>query len=247
LSPILKTRQQDKELNTSTLSPRRSQAERRDGTRKKLCSAALNELVAVGVERASLPSICKRANVSRGAQVHHFPTREDLMAGAFAQLMDEWRSTTYAFLPTLRGSPNWAEQLVRFIWREIFTHPQMLAALYLMMSARHDAGLRARIEPLVESWYREIDETWKNQFDSSEPIRLRFAKIMDLNLCVLRGLALNASFRGPKWQPAEALEIWIEMLCAEVRRIGDDETSSREEQPGSSLAPLNTHHVPNKS
>jgi AcrR family transcriptional regulator len=219
---------------------RRSQAERRDATRKKLCVAALDELVAVGVERASLPSICKRANVSRGAQVHHYPTREDLMAGAFEQLMEEWRSATHAFLPTLRGNPDWAERLVRFIWREIFTHPQMLAALYLMMSARHDAGLRARIEPLTESWYREIDQTWKEQFDHGEPSRLRFAQILDLNLCVLRGLALNASFRGPKWQPAEALEIWIGMLCAEVRRIGnDDDFPLREDPPGSSPVLLN--------
>src|SRR3712207_2922448 len=64
-----------------------TQAERTANTTEKLLDATVALVVERGYRNASLPEICKRAGVSRGAQLHHYPTKEALVAGAIEHLL----------------------------------------------------------------------------------------------------------------------------------------------------------------
>ena len=64
-----------------------TQAERTANTTEKLLDATVALLIERGYRNTSLPEICKRAGVSRGAQLHHYPTKEALVAAAIEHLL----------------------------------------------------------------------------------------------------------------------------------------------------------------
>src|SRR5436190_18849808 len=66
--------------------PRRTQAERRATTRTALLDATIDCLVEEGYAGTTTTRIVERAGVSRGAQVHHFPTKAELVAEAVRHL-----------------------------------------------------------------------------------------------------------------------------------------------------------------
>ena len=68
---------------------RRTQAERTAGTQAKLLDAAIDCLVELGFAKTSTQEIARRAGVSRGAQLHHFPTKESLVTAAVGHLVEK--------------------------------------------------------------------------------------------------------------------------------------------------------------
>lgn len=62
--------------------PRRTQEERRATTQTALLEATLRCLGRDGYATTSITSIIKEAKVSRGALLHHYPTKNELMAHA---------------------------------------------------------------------------------------------------------------------------------------------------------------------
>src|SRR3954453_5841167 len=70
----------------STPKQRRTQAQRSATTRAALLDATIKSLVEVGYANTTTTGIAERAGVSRGAQMHHFPTKADLVASAVEHL-----------------------------------------------------------------------------------------------------------------------------------------------------------------
>lgn len=54
--------------------------------RERLLDATIDCLVELGHARTSTVEVTERAGVSRGAMLHHFPSRADLMAAAVDRL-----------------------------------------------------------------------------------------------------------------------------------------------------------------
>jgi len=61
---------------------RQTQGERSRETQRKLMSAVVECLVEYGWSGTTTALVSKRAGVSRGAQLHHFASRGDLVAAA---------------------------------------------------------------------------------------------------------------------------------------------------------------------
>src|ERR1700757_797172 len=66
---------------------RRTQAQRRDAMRRRLLAATVASLAEDGYAGSTLSSIVRRAGVSRGAQVHHYPNKQALILDAAEDLM----------------------------------------------------------------------------------------------------------------------------------------------------------------
>lgn len=67
---------------------RRTQAERSAATQERLLDATLACLVELGWAGTSTTEVVRRAGVSRGAQVHHYPTKEALVLAAVEYLLE---------------------------------------------------------------------------------------------------------------------------------------------------------------
>lgn len=192
---------------------RTPQAERTAATRLRLMEATIDCLVELGWAGTTTTIVSERAGVSRGAQLHHFPTKQDLVVSAVSFLMDRRREELHADLVDLprRGRVRAALEVVS----TQFTSPVFFAALELWVAARSDAKLRASVGPLERAVGREthshaveilgIDETRGNN-----------RALVQATLDLLRGLGLAASLSDDSRRRARILDAWAEVLEHEL-------------------------------
>jgi AcrR family transcriptional regulator len=186
---------------------RRSHAERSGETRQKLCESALQLLSDVGYERVTTALIAQHAQVSKGAQTHHFPTKVDILAAAFEHLLNGWKERR-AVLMHRDGKPTLDETL-RYLWREVFNRPDYIAAIELMLAARHDEPLRARLQGLLATWTVARDDMFRRIAGLDGDLE-KASTFLRLNFCVLRGMALYDTLNIS--DPNEpVLDLWISM------------------------------------
>jgi AcrR family transcriptional regulator len=75
----------------SNVPQRRTNAERSALTRTRLIQATIDALFEQGYAAATTIEVAKRAKASRGAMLHHFPTRVDLLLAAAEHIISEQR------------------------------------------------------------------------------------------------------------------------------------------------------------
>ncbi|MCW8085524.1 TetR/AcrR family transcriptional regulator [Sabulicella glaciei] len=185
------------------------QARRSATMRRRLCEAALDVLCEVGFQSLTTPMIAARAGVSRGAQTHHFATKTDMLVGAFEHLLQSWDEARHAAFGGRNLGEVPFEDYLRFVWREIFSKPSYVAALELMLAARVDRELGDRLRHALDSPASQRNLRWRQL--------LRFPDVRKeeqfqyMTLCLLRGMAIHASFNRSDDVNEAVLEAWIEL------------------------------------
>ncbi len=187
------------------------QTERTRVMRQRLLEATVESLVELGWSGTTTTVVSQRAGVSRGAQLHHFPTKQDLVVAAVEHLSERRRGDMESIdLP--------AERRTRAILQVLsgqFTSPVFFAALELWVAARTDEDLRAAVAPLERRLGREthvfavellgIDETTGQN-----------RQLVQATLDLLRGLGLAHSLSDDTARSAAILDAWAITLDREL-------------------------------
>ena len=71
------------------------QAERRRITRGKLLDATIDSLIDRGYARTTTVEVGERTGLSRGTQLHHFPSKADLLVAAIEHLAEQGIEADY--------------------------------------------------------------------------------------------------------------------------------------------------------
>jgi AcrR family transcriptional regulator len=204
------------ELPVEALAPlpvvRRSQAARSAATQARLLDATIDCLVERGWAATSTTEVVRRAGVSRGAQVHHYPTKEDLVLAAVEHLLErriaEFQAT-FADLPVEQRSPADAMRLLYDnCFRETFE-----AWLELVVAARTDAALHARFV-LVESRFVENALATFQALFPDAAADTTFARIgLRLAFSLLDGLAINRLMDADDAELDAVLDVFNQMVA----------------------------------
>ena len=141
-------------MQGSTLRGMRTpQRERSRLTQTRLLEATVECLVERGWSGTTTTGVAERAGVSRGAQLHHYPTKAALVTAAVEHLAElrarELRAEAAAL--TERRLDRVIDLLAA-----AFTGPLFVAALELWVAARTDAELRTALIPLEARVGREM-------------------------------------------------------------------------------------------
>ncbi len=124
-----------------------TQAERTAATTERLLDATVRSLIERGYRGTSTPEICKRAGVSRGAQLHHFPTKETLVAAAVDHLLQRrLAELTDRFANAPAGVLDLGDAATA-LW-SIYTGNTFYAWLELVVASRTDEDLRKVVAEL---------------------------------------------------------------------------------------------------
>jgi AcrR family transcriptional regulator len=173
----------------TTPSSRRSQAERSAATREALLNATLVCLVEDGYANTTTARVAERAGLSRGAHLHHFQTRDTLLAAAaehLTQRRGEHLSRAVEALPP--SGPDRTAQGLDLIF-ESYNHPLYQATLDLWTNARTDDELRAHLVPIERQLDRQTMELSRKLFPDLAD-RPDFERHVELALAAIRGLAV---------------------------------------------------------
>jgi AcrR family transcriptional regulator len=173
---------------------RRTQAERRQGTRKQLLDAAIDCLVEHGYSGTTTTEIADRAGVSRGAQLHHFPTKADLLSAALEHLFQRRHEEYLAAIARLPPGTDRLTASIEQLWG-VLSGPTFYAWLELIVAARTDAALRRSISGVADRFAATVDVSFKNQFPDA--IGTPFFEVAPgFTFALLQGLALENILEG---------------------------------------------------
>jgi len=187
------------------------QAERRRITRGKLLDATIDSLIEIGYSRTTTVEVGERAGLSRGAQLHHFPSKVDLLVAAIEHLADE-RSKEFEveLAERLEQGDDPIDTMVDMLW-SMFSDPIYWATIELMVAARTDPELLEKLEAFERSLGSRIYGAFKELTGRQG----REAKgSLEMTLYFMRGLAMERIFRENEAHYADLLRRWKEQLRA---------------------------------
>jgi AcrR family transcriptional regulator len=167
---------------------RRTQAERSAATQTRLLDAALECLVELGYAGTTTTVVAERAGVSRGAQLHHFPTRAALVAAAVAHLYQQLTEAYQARFVAQRQGHNRLRAAIDLLW-SMFTEPHYGAVLELFTAARTDPELHAQLRPIAERHQANVYRLARAYFPESAQRPREFDAVLTLILDAMQGMA----------------------------------------------------------
>lgn len=167
--------------------PRRTQAQRSDGTRTRLLEAAIQCLHESGYAATTTALVAERAAVSRGAMLHQFPTKVDLMLYVVRAVYDREVQEYVARLGHIRDLREKLLALPRVAW-EVLSRPSGVAVLEVLQGSRSDPELAERLRPL-QNMIETESFAWARRFDTiyGAPIT---TPLMRLMVWTVRGLSV---------------------------------------------------------
>jgi AcrR family transcriptional regulator len=177
--------------------------------RARLLEATVECLVDVGFGRTSTTLVSERAGVSRGAQLHHFPTKNDLVVAAVAHVTDQ-RTAELAAAAAAVPSEHRTRDVLRMLGDHVAS-PVFTAALELWTAARTDPALLAAVQPLERRVGRETHKMTVEllRVDESRPgVREPVQATLDL----VRGLGLAATVTDDARRRNRILDQWAVTL-----------------------------------
>jgi AcrR family transcriptional regulator len=121
--------------------------------RTRLLDATIECLVTYGYAGTTTPRVAELAGVTRGAQIHHFRSKEDLVVAAIEHLAQQRAQGAIHELGRVQDSPDPVATILNFLW-EAHQGPMFTAAVELWVAARTDSVLARhieRVEPVVNS------------------------------------------------------------------------------------------------
>ena len=193
---------------------RMTQAERRRVTRGRLLDATIESLIEVGYPRTTTVGVGERSGLSRGAQLHHFPSKADLLIAAIEHLAMERGREFEAELNALRETAtDPVGAMVDMLW-STSSGPLFWAVLELMVASRTDDELREKFEQFERRLGSRINRAFKKFTGRND----REAKVaIEMTLFFLRGLAIERIFRDNEAHYDALVERWKDYLRHQLK------------------------------
>jgi AcrR family transcriptional regulator len=184
-------------------------------TRVGILDAAIECLATHGYARTTTQLIAETAGISRGAMLHHYPTKGALIAAIIAYCFYRRMQMLTEGVRSLNETQRVQELAgLEVLWNSYFT-PEHRAYLELSIAARTDAEVRAIFVPQARRFSRHWRAGGVSIFPEWAGDLERLSQASDLVEAVLEGLALNHE----AWNSTTRVERLREFLRQLVGKI----------------------------
>ena len=183
---------------TSSKRPQRNekgwQAEKSAMTRSAILEATIQCLLELGYASTTTALIANYAGVSRGAMMHHFPSRISVMRAVIDYLhvlrLQEYRDLMSDIDdPQSKLTDKAIRESVEAAWRYV-NLPSFMAYQEMLAASRTDAELRQIIEPVEKDFEKQFLNTVKAVFPHWQNLA-RLEGAHDMVQFLMKGMALS--------------------------------------------------------
>lgn len=172
----------------------RTQQQRRDETRRALLDAAVESLIEVGFARTTTLEVQRRADVSRGALLHHFPSKAELLVAAvdhLAEMRARELKVLSAQLPPAQNARARTDAVLGLLW-QCFSGTFFQVAMELRTAARTDPELRPVLATAEKALRERILAQARTLFGKDVSEHPGLERALDLTLQLMIGAAMSA-------------------------------------------------------
>ncbi len=189
--------------------------------RERILTATLDCIFEDGFQNASTTAIVKRAGVSRGAMLHHYPTKEILIASAIEKLLEDEIDDLRAMAIAYAEKQKTIDDFVDYLWSR-FSGRLFMITLDFLASARTDDKLREAVIPPSLNFHKSLNDIWSQffKYEDISPERVRLH--LNTTLCLMRGMGAQTVIRDDQEYFDEIRANWKSILHG----LLDDEASA---------------------
>jgi AcrR family transcriptional regulator len=200
--------------NPSTLR-RRTQAERSETTRKLILDATIRILVRKGAAGLRTGEVVKEAGVSVGAQLHHFPTKRELILAAFDYVNERSVEMCRQRVKLARRAGN-TEAIINAIiadGTDFFFGNGFFIELALAFG-QADLDLRRVVRRTSRRSRFLIEAIWREMLERQGLSAEIAGDILALTLSMVRGFAMRRFIEDDPARRAHLVKVWRDMIRA---------------------------------
>jgi AcrR family transcriptional regulator len=173
----------------------RTQEERSSAMRRRLLDATVWCLYEKGYGGTTTLEVQQRAGVSRGALLHHYKSRADLMVAAIDHLTRERISEVLRAARTPPPTDKRVDWAVKILW-STFEGPLFTASLELWLAARNDPDLLKSLLPQERILGQAIRSMATDLFGPAASDRSSFGESLEVLIDAMRGAAARRVLRA---------------------------------------------------
>jgi AcrR family transcriptional regulator len=162
--------------------------------RQRLLDATVACLVDYGYAGTTVTRVAERAGVTRGAQVHHYRTKDDLVTAAVTHLASQSAEFGWAQVARLADAADPVGDLLDTLW-DVHRGPTFTATVELWVAARTDPELRkhvATIEPVLLAILRDAADRTGITGVVEDPDGAELLEAVFTAMDTMRGLMISA-------------------------------------------------------
>src|ERR1044071_760244 len=188
----------------------RTQQQRREETRRALLDAAVESLIDVGFARTTTLEVQRRADVSRGALLHHFPSKAELLVAAvdhLAAMRAKELKQLAAVLPEEKNAKARTDAVIDLLW-QCFSGTFFQVAMELRTAARTDPELRPVLASAERALRDGIVAQARTLFGKEVADHPGLPRALDLTLQLMIGAAMSAVLHGGDKGLDELIDDW---------------------------------------
>lgn len=191
--------------------------------RQRLIEAAITVLRRLGYAATTTQHVMDEAKVSRGAMLHHFPTKVDLMLAVAEYAATAQNRYVAKRLATVTGMDLYLG-ITEATW-EAVSQPPGLALIEIIVASRSDAALGEQLPQVVDRFEtQQLANTWEAARSLGIMDRDAVERMVRLHRAAMRGLAIEMmySMNGASVQAASELLTWYKRILTGALVTGGD-------------------------
>jgi AcrR family transcriptional regulator len=190
---------------------RRTQAERTAETRLRILKAAANLIRRRGYARFRTAEVAAEAGLSRGAQLHHFPTKDSLVVATLEYVFEQAQVLSRRRAAAVNRPRDLIEAVIEDA-KEFFFSEHFMVAIDIVLSTSTDQAVRRQILDISRKARRPVEAAWAEALVAGGIPGSVAADIVALTLGIVRGMALRTLWdNDPKWFD-HLFTLWRQMI-----------------------------------
>lgn len=208
------------------MTKRQNQEERSRQTQARVTQATIECILEKGIRATSTVDVARLAGVSRGALVHHYPSKTLLMQAALEDLLSrEVESVREMAVKVKAGELNF-DSLLKAL-HEHFKGDLYMVTLEYLTNARTDPDIMKVLVPLAAKFNDSLEQIWEQLVASSKHTSHQNRVALNATLCMMRGMGAQSIWRDDPELYRDMLLFWKETLL----ELGFSASDAKREQP----------------
>ena len=194
---------------------RRTQAERSHETQQKILDVTLDCLLRKGLRDTSTVDVARVAGVSRGAFLHHYPSKEILLKEALRHLLTREIDDVRALARDIGEGRVGLDGFLDAMWAR-FSGPLYMITLEFVTAARTDPAIKDALREVALEYNDSLDEIWETLLPDNDVGHKERRLAFNATLCLLRGMGTQSVWRDDPQLFNNMLAYWKDMIATTV-------------------------------
>jgi AcrR family transcriptional regulator len=169
------------------------QAQKSAMTRDRILEAAIDCFINLGYSKVTTAKVADFAGVSRGAMLHHFPSKTELIQAAVeflhGKLLNDYTQKVSKIPEKLEGKERRRAGLDAY-W-DYLTDDLFIVYHELCVAGRTDSELKSILDNSTVRFEKHVNESGKELFKEWKDRGDLYLMAMDISKCLMEGMAVG--------------------------------------------------------